>query len=570
MNNKILWLSAFGLLFLLLIGSWILFGGCSASVSPDIQATTTTPTPLSSTSTQVGETTTTTLGPAGGVSGTVSWDWGSSPSQTGTLYVFLWTNDDFSNRDLLAFNGIGPAAQKVSLSSGQTSANFNFAAPDGPLKGTSPTPGQYYLMALLYIGRDAQIFDDPELGDKIGQFSDGLLPKGLGGNSNPTAIISSTSPMTNNNFSLNAIWTGAPTTTTTTTTIPAGLWQDIGGVTKGGSAGNAWVNKLTFDNSGNLYVGGMFDSAGGVPANYIAKWNSVTSSWESLAGGVDGPVEGILFDSASGNLYVGGVFTNATNNPGGPVIVNKIAKWNIASGTWSALGSGFVGSGDQIIAMALASSGNVYAAGNFSNAGGVPANNVAEWKIGSSAWDGMAGGVGASFFCQVWDMAYTNGNLFVGGSFTTAESLTVNGFAKWNGSSWGTLGAGPASGAYVLDAYDSSHIYAGGGVAGGIDVIQKWNGSTWESFMPPDANPPLQALGVRSPSEVYVGRYGYGKIAKWNGSSWSNLAGDLVHSSDTIWVRDFAFDPSGNLYIGGKFTSAGGTPAANIVKRINP
>ena len=36
----------------------------------------------------------------------------------------------------------------------------------------------------------------------------------------------------------------------------------------------------------NLYAGGYFTTAGGVPANYIAKWDG--SAWSALGSGMNG------------------------------------------------------------------------------------------------------------------------------------------------------------------------------------------------------------------------------------------------------------------------------------------
>ena len=83
-----------------------------------------------------------------------------------------------------------------------------------------------------------------------------------------------------------------------------------------------------FDAAGNLYAGGFFTTAGGVSANYIAKWDG--SSWSALGSGIDNLVLALAVDGA-GNLYAGGSFTTA-----GGVIANNIAKWD-GSG-WSALG----------------------------------------------------------------------------------------------------------------------------------------------------------------------------------------------------------------------------------------
>ena len=56
-------------------------------------------------------------------------------------------------------------------------------------------------------------------------------------------------------------------------------WSDVGG----GMCD--WVNASVVYN-GELVVGGRFTCAGGVPANYIAKWNG--TSWSALGTGMDG------------------------------------------------------------------------------------------------------------------------------------------------------------------------------------------------------------------------------------------------------------------------------------------
>jgi hypothetical protein len=74
----------------------------------------------------------------------------------------------------------------------------------------------------------------------------------------------------------------------------------------------------------------------------------------------------------SGNLYIGGNFTAA-----GGVAANYVAKWD--GSKWSALGSGLTGSYSSSVT-ALAVSGNdLYAAGSFTNAGGIVASNIAKW-----------------------------------------------------------------------------------------------------------------------------------------------------------------------------------------------
>jgi hypothetical protein len=84
----------------------------------------------------------------------------------------------------------------------------------------------------------------------------------------------------------------------------------------------------------DLYVGGNFAGAGGVPVYRVAKWNG--SSWSGLGKGVSDFVKALTVSGT--NLYVGGFFDNVTNVDGTAVPAKGIARWDGAN--WSAFGSG--------------------------------------------------------------------------------------------------------------------------------------------------------------------------------------------------------------------------------------
>src|SRR6185369_13961633 len=76
-----------------------------------------------------------------------------------------------------------------------------------------------------------------------------------------------------------------------------------------------------------------------------------------------------------------------------------------------------------------------------------------------------------------------------GGEFGVAGGVTVNFIAKWNGSTWSSLGTGMNGPVYALAVHDDGGgpaLYAGGAfaVAGGVTVnsIAKWNGSSWSAM----------------------------------------------------------------------------------------
>src|SRR5207237_6507680 len=78
----------------------------------------------------------------------------------------------------------------------------------------------------------------------------------------------------------------------------------------------------------NLYVGGLFTSAGGVNATNIARWNG--SAWSALGTGLNGPVRALLYKTNT--LYVGGSFTNVL----GGINLTNLAAWD--GGAWSVWG----------------------------------------------------------------------------------------------------------------------------------------------------------------------------------------------------------------------------------------
>ncbi len=90
---------------------------------------------------------------------------------------------------------------------------------------------------------------------------------------------------------------------------------------------------------------------------------------------------------------------------------------------------------NTVWALAVDGSGNLYAGGNFTTAGGNAANRVAKWN--GSAWSALGSGMNSAVPALAVD---GSGNLYAGGDFTTAGGLAANHVAKWDGSAWSALG----------------------------------------------------------------------------------------------------------------------------------
>jgi len=161
--------------------------------------------------------------------------------------------------------------------------------------------------------------------------------------------------------------------------------------------------------------------------NNIAQWDGF--AWQPLGFGTSGdndffpdvpPVSALAW--SAGTLYVGGTFSWVTNSSGTSLMVNTIVRWDGAS--WSPLGSGMSGYEPftAVRALAVSSDGNLYAAGLFSEAGGSPANLIAQWD--GSSWSALGSGISGNSLngASVSALATVDSSLFAGGYFTMAGS----------------------------------------------------------------------------------------------------------------------------------------------------
>jgi hypothetical protein len=159
-----------------------------------------------------------------------------------------------------------------------------------------------------------------------------------------------------------------------------------------------------------VFVGGGFTNAGNVPgADYIARWNGTT--WSGLLSGTFGISSTVNTIAISGtDVYVGGAFTNA----GGVTGANYIARWNSANNTWNLVGA--AKAVNNTVQDIKVSGGNVYIGGNFTNAGG---NSAADYLV---RWDGvqwtaLVSGT-AGVFGQVFALAVpSSDDVYAGGNF---------------------------------------------------------------------------------------------------------------------------------------------------------
>ena len=337
-----------------------------------------------------------------------------------------------------------------------------------------------------------------------------------------------------------------------------------------------------------LYVGGYFNTAGGVKASKIARWDGET--WSSLGSGTVGTVRAmVVFDDGLGGgpaLYIGGGFTEA-----GGAEALRIAKWDGLE--WSPVGGGTDSYVDSL-AVFDASSGEgpaLYASGGFDHAGGVYAKSLARWD--GKVWSQVGGGIiGLPLTLGVFDDMNFGPSLLVGGVLNRAGMVSVAGLAKWDGEHWLTVGGGlvggdlPALGATLITVEEGSGLdpglYLGGQfiTAGGVwsPRVARLNEGEWftvsEGIGETTGWVRVLALyddGLGSGSALYAGGYWYEedgfylqRIAKWDGKTWSELGLGVDQEVYALTVYDDGLGNGPLLYVAGKFLIAGGEPVSRI------
>ncbi|MCL5950551.1 MAG: hypothetical protein M1132_02345 [Chloroflexi bacterium] len=382
----------------------------------------------------------------------------------------------------------------------------------------------------------------------------------------------------------------------------SGDWSALDNGMPGG-----WVGALVF-RAGNLYAAGGFGIAGETVASNIALYTR--SSWSALASG-DGlnaygnQVHAAVADG-QGDVYVGGLFNTA-----GKVVTSNIAKWN--GGAWEALGNGVHG---EVNALAIDSAGNVFAGGSLDYncvdlmciSPGPNVNHIARWN--GSSWSGLGYGLNGDVMALAFDRV---GNLYAGGRFSNACAnagcsslgLQVNYIAKWDGNHWFAIGNGLNSNVNALAVDTNNNVYVGGSFVNScgdsacstlgtlVNHVAKWNPAGSGAWSPlgygvgGDTWADVYALAVDTRANVYVaGSFPFlcgdtacasngaqvNYTAKWNPSgsgAWSALGNGLSGEAHAL-----SLDPADNLFVGGWFTkicgeaacTGTGTPAGYIAK----
>lgn len=394
---------------------------------------------------------------------------------------------------------------------------------------------------------------------------------------------------------------------------------------------------ITVDANGTVYIGGGFDYAFGVKTKFFAKWNQ-QSGWDSVPGTFTGssfPITSIT--TGSGNdVYVAGGFSGV-----GTLTKKGIVKWN---GTqWDSVPGAYTMALSNAPTKIVYANGKLYALGPFTKAGNINVQGIAvfngtTWdslrslrlpnsnssvrnnaltvtndgriyaatysidlwskedvaivKWNGTAWDTVAKGItgsasglsGSSANAHVNDIAVYGDTLYVVGAFSKAGNKVANCIAKWNGTSWDSLGEGTTVELTNVEVDSLGRVYAAGRtspakVFNGADAIGRWDGSKWER-LGAGITKPQYSQGVVVHDMKIVGSRLYlcgdfkepGDVASTGAilydiaaAKWKPMLGKNTNGFDAA-VFAYHETNKGEIFVGGEFNFAGPVKARRLAK----
>ncbi len=338
-------------------------------------------------------------------------------------------------------------------------------------------------------------------------------------------------------------------------------WADVGA----GVNSNVYGLFEHNDGSGNaLFVSGSFSVAGVDPLHYLVRWNN--TEWTQVADFNSSVRCTVPYDDGSGTkLMVGGDFTTVGVPPNNQpyVYASYIAEWN---GTYAS----DIGHGVNGRPFAFTKHNNdLYVAGSFSRADGVPVGRIAHHT--GSTFERVGS---YDFFSDIYTLTSFGGQLWAGGNFYVNSGTGYNRVARFDGTNWSAAGDGLNSDVYAFATFNNE-LYAGGAFsASGVTQagrIARWNGTNWSqvgdgfnSYVYDLAvyNNELYACGIFTNNYSTAAAQPAIRIARYNPATqtWVRIAQGLNNTANCMAVYN------GELYVGGTFTTAGLTSANRVAR----
>ncbi|HEX7415486.1 MAG TPA: hypothetical protein VF411_15705 [Bacteroidia bacterium] len=298
------------------------------------------------------------------------------------------------------------------------------------------------------------------------------------------------------------------------------------------------------------------------------------SNWTEVGNhGYEGPNPlSSLFIDSTGNIFSSGK-TYQTTIGGYNYNVDYVTKWNGVY--WQQLGTGTnsLNANAYISNICKDNSGNLYAAGMFTDSTFVssywchPTGNAYIAKWDGIKWSNL-GGKGSLPAQYISSIVFnpTNGYLYaaVVKSYNPTFDYDIY---FWNGSVWATIDNSNTKlnrSAIKLYVDNNGNLYAGGTFtnSSGKYFVAKWSGTNWIELGAGgnelNANGNIETICGDATGNIYAAgdftnAIGNNFVAKWDGTKWTELGGINALAGNGR-IISICIDGAGNLYAGGSMS----------------
>ncbi len=340
----------------------------------------------------------------------------------------------------------------------------------------------------------------------------------------------------------------------------------------GGVTGNGASVKAFQRFNDDLYFGGDFDTAGAFNTNNLTRWNGY--SCDVLGNGILSD-NSIINDMVEWNdkVIVGGQFSRFATDA-----AYSLAIYDPATDEWSELGGGIKNAyGGQGVVNDLYLDGDIlHVGGDFNGVGALPTRDLASYDLINETWITYGEGIANTSGARVYGITVYEGNLVIGGNFSSIDGQPADYLAIYDGSSWSEPGEVDYP---VLSLFaDDSVLYVGGQFSSinGNNMIRKIGAYSGGSFYPLGRGVDNIVLSInkdpRSGAILIGGQFGraYDKdnnpltvdaLVAWNDSTWLPFAGimDGYRRVEEIFVGD-----DDAILITGRFETLNGETFNNL------
>lgn len=236
-------------------------------------------------------------------------------------------------------------------------------------------------------------------------------------------------------------------------------WDGTRLVAMGNGIGNNSVTCIAVAPNGDVWVGGDFTVVDGTGSRRnIARWNIATGTWTNFGTTGTGTVYSIAIDPSTGYVYALGYFTNW----GADADQDYVTRYDGSS--WLDVGTSPFSGGDRpgpfYLSAIFAPDGYLYVGSDLA---------LRRWD--GSTWTSL----GATDSAVNSVVSMPNGDIVIGGSFTTAGGVACARLARYSAGGFQPLGSGNGATVYGLAALGDGRLLIGGIFA----QPRLWNGSVF-------------------------------------------------------------------------------------------